>query len=357
MKRLIKILVGLIVVVALFGIIGFFVLPPIIKPILVDKLSKAIQREVAIDSIRINPYALSVSIKGFAVKERGQPSNFLSFDELYVNAQGLSSIFKKAVILKEIRLTRPYISVSRNDDGTYNFSDLIPKEEKKEEGKPFLFSLNNIQVLDGSVDFDDRPMKAHHTVRELNLSIPFVSDIGHYVEDYVEPRFSAKINGNPYELVGKTKPFIDSRETSFELDIRDVDIPFYLNYIPVKLNCKLTSARLDLKMNINFIMHKDKPPSVKLAGDIALTKIALDDRQNKKILRVPALKVSLASVEPLVPDIHLSRIFVEKPEVAVVRDREGEINLLNLLAKETKKKPEKKESRESKQGKKTALKA
>jgi hypothetical protein len=354
-----KILIGLAVLIAVVGIVGFFILPPIAKSLLIEKLSGVLHREVTIEKISINPYTLSASLKGFAVKDPAESSPFLSFDELYVNAQGISSLFKRAVIFKEIRITHPYINVSRHEDGSYNFSDLIPKEETKPEAesKPPNFSLNNIQIINGSIDFWDGPKKTRHTVREMHLSIPFISNIEHYVNDYVDPRFSAIINGNQYELAGKMKPFLASREMSFDIDIRDLDIPYYLNYVPVKMNFKLTSARLDTKMKVDFIMHKDKSPSIRLAGSVALNKVAVDDRQNNKILRLPALSVALASVEPLIPDIHLSRVSIQAPELVITRSKEGTLNLLTLLPQDKQEKKYKKEKDATEAEKKTAMKA
>jgi hypothetical protein len=359
MRYVKTILIVFIALVVLVGIAGYFILPHVVKPILIEKLSQKLHRETAIDKIAINPFLLSVTLNGFTLKEPAQSSPFLSFDELHVDVQGFASLVKKAIIVKEIRLVRPYISIARHEDGSYNFSDMIPKEEKKPEEKPLDFSFNNIQIINGSIDFDDRPMKTRHTVRDMNLSVPFISNIEHYVDSYVEPRFSATVNGDPYELTGKTKPFLTSRETSFEVNIRDLDIPYYLNYVPVKLNCNLISAKLDTKVNINFVVHKDKSPSLIIAGDVAFNKVALDDKQNNKIFRLPALNISLASVEPLIPDIHISRVFMKEPELIVKRSKAGDLNLLNLISQEKPKKPakEKEEVHAKKEQKGSALKA
>ena len=330
-----KILIGLAALIILIGIIGFFILPAIIKPIAIEKLAHALQRQVAIEKISINPYALSVSINGFRISEPVPSTKpFVAFDELYVNLHGVSSLFQGKLILEAINLTRPYIGIARRDDGSFSFADLLPRDEKKpaEETKPFYFSLNNIQVAGGSIDFWDGPNKTNHTVRNMNLAVPVISNIEHLAKSYVEPKFSASINGQPFELQGRTKPFLDSRETSFDVDINDLDIPFYLKYVPVKMNFNLKSARLDTKLKINFIMQKDKQPAVNISGNVVLRKIALDDSQNNKILRLPELTVAITSAEPFNPDIHLARISAKDIELHVKRNRNGELNLLNLVA-------------------------
>lgn len=332
MRYLTKVVIVCVVLAFLIGLVGFFVIPPVVKPILAEKLSEISHRHVTIAQIAFNPYTLSVTVKGFAVTERGQSRPFVSFDELYVQAQGFYSLLKRAVILKEIRLTRPYIRVLRHEDRTYNFSDLIPPAEAgPEQKKPFYFSLNNIRIIDGSVDFDDKPAQTQHHIRQLNLAIPFISNIGHAVNEYIEPRFSAIINGTPYELVGKTKPFIASKESYVDVNIKDIDIPYYLNYLPMKMNCRLTSARLDTEVKLSFISPESKPPAITLTGSATLRDVALDDLRHRKILRVPTMHIALASVAPMVPDIHLAEISLRAPEVVVRRDRRGNINLFTLL--------------------------
>jgi hypothetical protein len=358
MSRLLKAFLVFAVLVALVGIAGFLILPPILKSVLSEKLSTALHREVAIEKITVNPCVLSATLKGVIIKERDRSSPFLSFEELYVNAEGIYSLVKGALILEEIRLTRPCVNLSRSESATYNFSDLIPKEEeKKEGGKPFLFSINNIRIIDGSIDFDDGPTKIRHSVRKMNLSVPFISNIRHYANDYVEPRFSAVINGELCELTGKTKPFLESRETSFDVDIRDIDIPYYLNYLPMKLNCKLASANLDLTMNIRFVFPKEEPPSIKLAGGLSLKNVELDDMKKGKVLRLPTLNIALASADPLIPDIHIAKISIQSPEVVIKKNKEGAINLLNLLAQDKKTKPGRKEGPPSGSEKNSNLKA
>ena len=75
-----------------FGFFSFvyadrlFSLPPVLKMILVKKLSENLHRQVTIQKIKINPYALTVDVKGFLVKERGSAENFVSFDEIFVES-------------------------------------------------------------------------------------------------------------------------------------------------------------------------------------------------------------------------------------------------------------------------------
>ena len=139
-------------------------------------------------------------------------------------------------MLSEIRLSRPYVNIVRRPDGSYNFTDLIDEFTKKpaKESKPLKFSINNIQIVDGSIDFDDGPKKTRHEVRGIHVAVPFLSNLRYYVDRYVQPSFAAVVNGKAVGFKGRTKPFSESLETTFDVNISDLDIPYYLEYVPLR---------------------------------------------------------------------------------------------------------------------------
>lgn len=348
--RLKKIFIGVIIFFAVFTLVGFFVLPPVLKLILTKQLSQNLHREVTINQIKVNPYTLSITARGLLIKDRTAPETFVSCDEIFLNLQSFSAL-RMALIFKEIRFTKPYLRVTHNQDLSFNFSDLLEKKEskppEKAKSKPLRFSLNNILVENGSIDFLDEPKQTKHTVRELNIGIPFLSNITAYVQRYVQPSFSAKINDSPYSIQGQTKPFHDSLETSFEINIRDLDILDYLAYSPIKMNFKVVSAYLNTDAKISFIETKEKKPILTVTGDISLKKIAVDDSQNKPLLRLPLLAISIAPSEPLSKIIHLSKVSIQSPKLEIRRDEKGVINAQSLLPEEGKTKPAPKKPEDS----------
>ncbi len=343
-----KILIGVIIFFVVFTLVGFFVLPPIVKSVLSKQLSENLHREVTIEQIKFNPYTLSISVRGLTIKDKGSSETFISFGEIFLNFQ-ISSALRRALIFSEIRLTQPYFKITRNQDESYNFSDLMEKKEskppEKEKSKPLRFSLNNIRIENGSVDLWDGPKQIKHTVRELNIGVPFMSNIPSYINRFVQPHFSAKINDTPYVLEGTTKPFADSRETSFDINIKDLDIPYYLAYAPTKMNFKIVSALLDIQTKLSFIETKDKKPSITISGNVSLKKIAVDDGKNKPLFRLPLLGVSIAPSEPITKVFHLSKILIQSPELEIRRDEKGVVNVQTLFpeTKETKPAPKKAE--------------
>lgn len=321
-----------VLLIVVYSFTGFLIAPVVIKLVVPKKLSEQLNRDVEIGEVNINPYALSATITDFIIKDKETKSPVFSFRELYTNIQAASA-FKGGIIVKEIRIDRPHLSIYRYDDGRYNFSDLIPagKSEAAPESKPFKFSINNIQILNGSIDFHDDPMGTSHTVREMTLNIPMVSNFPYFIDDYVQPLFKAVINDAPFVLQGRSKPFSDSLETTIDLDIRGLDLPHYLAYVPLELDFSVPSGTLDARSSISFAQYAEGPPSLYLEGEISLKDIGVHDKNGAPIVTVPLLDVVISPSDLLLKKIHLARLTLQSPELHVVRDKSGRLNLESLV--------------------------
>ena len=87
LRRLALWLAGLFLLLVLAG---FFIVPPVAKSLIVKQASKALGREVSIERIVVNPFALSATVSGFRLYEAGSKEVFASLDELYVNVESSS---------------------------------------------------------------------------------------------------------------------------------------------------------------------------------------------------------------------------------------------------------------------------
>lgn len=148
--------------IVIYGLVGFFVVPVIAKKVIVKSAFERTGREVTLDEVRCNPFALSLTLRGFSFPDR-PGSTMLSFDEFHVNAQ-VSSLFRWAATLKEFRLENPYIGVRRFPDGGINVLALMddieerkpPETEPKEEGGLPRALLQHILVTGASIDIEDQ---------------------------------------------------------------------------------------------------------------------------------------------------------------------------------------------------------
>ena len=326
-RRVLLLAAGLLV---LWAVAGFLVLPPLLRPFVERKLAEALHRPATVRRLSINPFALSAALEGLVVKEKGGSGPFFSFERLYVNLEAVS-LLRGGPVIRAITLTKPSVSLVRNADGTYNIQDLLDEASKpKPSEKPLRFSVNNIRVEGGSVDFDDRPEKTKHTIRDIRIGIPFLSNIPSRVEITTEPVFEAKVNGSPFDLHGETKPFSQSHETRVNLDFTDVDLPYYLAYLPASLPPKLKSGRLDAKMTIAFTQGPKEAPALLLSGTAALRKLAVE-MGGQPLLACERLDAVLSSFDVFRRKARLTSLKVVGPELWVAREKKGEFALTSAL--------------------------
>src|SRR6266550_679981 len=333
---------------AIFAFIGILALaaPPLLTGKIAAELSTKLHRQVSIEQIRINPFAMSLTIRGVLMKERQSSTTVLSFDELYANLE-LLSLFRLGPVLKELRLVKPYVNLVRNKDRSYNFTDLIEEftkgPPKDPPGPTPRFALNNIQILDGKIDFDDQPEQTKHTISAIKIGVPFISSIPSQVDITVQPAFYALVNGAPFQIDGETKPFEDSHESTIHLDIDKVQIPKYVEYSPVELNFKVPSGQLNSKLTVTFRTLKDKSSVLSISGNVGIADFVLHEKTDTALLNLPAFDVVIDDVEVFTKKASLKSVKVQGPELHVTRNRDGTLNLTSLIAEsKTEKAPEQK---------------
>ena len=330
-----KIILGLVVFILVYTLTGFYLLPHVGKYVLTDKLSENLHRQVTIEDIDTNPYILSAKVKGLVIKDLEGKDTFSSFEELYINLQAISA-FKQALVIKEIRLLGPYVKILRKAPSQYNFSDLIKKDraQNNPEDAPLSFFLGNIQVDRGRVDVVDAPKNKHHELTDIVLALPFLSNIGENSEIFVQPHFEATINGTRTVVEGRSKPFHDSLETLFQIDLNGIDIPYYLEYLPKQIRMKILSGTLDLQASISYTQFKqDKPPVLKTSGKLGLSNLSITDMKDLPLLTIPRISIEVAPSQILARSVHLAGVDIISPEVHIRRDKKGAINFGQVLKK------------------------
>ena len=213
-----------ILLICLASILALLIFTAAILPLIVrSKAAAAIAeetgRKVHIEKVSINPLTLTVTVKGFAI-EAAAGGPFVSISSLRASL-GLASIYKGALIISNISVDTPAIAFARLAANNYSFNDIIERQKAKPK-KPkseFRYSINNIILRNGSVDFEDRAVNGgrRHTVRSLDVAVPFISNIPYLVETYTDPHISAQINGAPFDFSGKSKPlskFMEDRKST-----------------------------------------------------------------------------------------------------------------------------------------------
>ena len=193
-------LIAVAVLLAVYAGAGFLLAPWILHRQLERRLGAALHREVSVERVRVNPFALSVTIDGLLVKERdGSP--FVSWQRLYLRGR-LLPVVKRELDLDTLHLVRFQGRVTLARDGALNFSDIIASFSSPEPATPpkppekgggFVFGIDHLAIEEAQIDFSD-----------LSRARPFRSTVGPFtirLEDF-RARPGAK---SPYAFTGTTE--------------------------------------------------------------------------------------------------------------------------------------------------------
>ncbi|RQU13564.1 DUF748 domain-containing protein [Burkholderia cenocepacia] len=332
-RRTRRIGIGLLIFVVLFGLLGFFAAPPLIRHVAEQQLSKQMDRPATIQRIALNPYTLNLEADGIHLGERGGQGDFIDIGKLVVRPSW-SSLFRGAPIVNEIRLDSPRFHVVRYDAQRFNFTDLIEKFSSPSptpDSKPTQFSVSNIQVNDGRIDFDDRLLNEKHVVDNWTLGIPYIATLASKTDIFVEPKLRARFDGSPISIDGKTKPFAQSRESEIALKFDRLDVPKLISYVPAKLPVAVTSGLLSSNLTVNFVMSGETP-ALRVSGTVDLNDAKVTDRASAPLFAARGVHVAATGLEPLRNAMHFDEIRLDQPVVDLSRDKQGVLNVEKLVA-------------------------
>ncbi len=315
--------------VALLVVLAALLVPAIARRAIEEQGSRALGHALTVEAVSFNPLTLTAEIKNISVADADKAAPpLLSIPQLTV---GLSwaSIWHMAPVLSRLKIVAPRFNIVRLTPDKFNISAVVDKLlTPSDPNNPPRFSVSNITIHDGTIAFDDQPLKKSHRINTIEFGIPFISNLPRDVAIHVVPTFSANVNGTVFKFKGKTLPFSASLESTFELVARDLDVPTYLAYLPA-LPVNVTAGTLDVNATISY--HKasaSTPQRLHVTGGATMRKFAMNDASAKPLLSFDSLTVSNADLTPLAAQARyaLGNIAFSKPIVHLARGTNGGIN-------------------------------
>jgi hypothetical protein len=193
--------------------------------------------------------------------------------------------------------------------------------------------LEQIQGQDGRhLDFDDRPVGTKHQVTDIDIAIPFVSNLPRHLGEFVQPRLSAVVNGSPLHIRGETLPFENSLRTHVALQLENVDLPRYVGYSPQKLPVSLDSGKLDGRIEVQFTQaQRGKEPAVVVKGGLALRDLAMST-PGRELAKLALIQVDGINVDLLKKDVRIESLAVKGGTLSAARRADGSLDLPVMTA-------------------------
>lgn len=317
----------------IYTILGFLVLPPIIRLVAVKQLAKELHREVTIDKVRLNPYTLSITIRGLKVKDT-DAETMLAWDQVYVNLQ-LASLFGHAWVFSEISVVNPYARVQMNKDRTLNFSDILaahagtnaPPKQATAPGAPLAVHIGQLRVEGARV-----------SVADLTPRKPFRRMIGPVKISITNFRTDPN-NSNPHVFTGSTETgetftwgghfSTDPIGAVGELGVENVTLknfaPLYEDFVNFEIRDGVAG------FHVNYNVLAAGPTNIASVSNASFTlrsfKLATPGAA-ENLIEVPEFSVSGVSGDLLARHVEVGSVAVRGAEFNVTRAKGAMFNVV-----------------------------
>ncbi len=326
-------------VIVLYALVGFFLVPVLGKNIIREKLAEALNREVTLDRMTVNPFSLTAGMEGLSIMDKDKDV-FVSADKIFINLSA-ASLFILTPSVSELSLEKPHIKIIQNADGSFNFSDLMKKDntragedQTKGEDKKgiFGFVLKNVQIVGGEIDFEDKKTNVTHQIKDFSFLLPLLSsrqkDITHPAKSDIQFVFNGAKGGIRLD----STPFADDLTTKAVLKISDVNVTHYLAYLPLPENLRLTGFDLGLDLHAE-ITRKDSKLSLVIGGKVDAANVDIIGNGDEPILSFPSLSIDISDSDILSGQLNMSKVLLSSPKLNLERDQNGGLTLLGYIPK------------------------
>ncbi|MFG6487725.1 DUF748 domain-containing protein [Roseateles sp. BYS78W] len=309
-------LVGLSALISLLLLIVTLALPGWVADRGVALASEALGRPVKVGQAHFQPWRLAVVVDDLSIGSpaAGQPPLF-TLGRLDA-ALSLRSLLRGHAVVESLTLTKPELRLARVSEGHYDIDDLLQRFAAKPgapEGESPEFAVYNIELTEGRLLFDDRPVQRKHELAALHLALPFVSTLEADVKVKVLPHLSGKLDGVAFDSRAEALPFEDDASGRLSFKLAGLDLAPLAAYLPASLPLRLAGGTLDVDLALDFAEQPKQPPGVKLSGGLQLHELSLTQPDGQPLFNLKRLSLPLADVQPLRRQLSFGLIQLEEP--------------------------------------------
>jgi len=331
-----RVFVAVLVCLVLYGVAGFFVLPPIVRAQAEKRLSAGLGRSASIGKVRMNPYVLSLSVEDFDIREKDGRGSFLGWSRLYVRFDALRSLAGHWM-LGDIELDGFHAAVVVNPDGSFNFSDVLakltpPAAPQAKPGRPV--RVGSLKVGQASVNFTDR-----------SLGRPFATAVGPLTFALTD-FWAAGRHGAPYHFDAQTESgerlewngtlCADPVGSRGDFDVENLVLKKYTPYLEKRTQADLTDGKLSFRGRYEADFDPRKRLLSLSDAELHVRDLKVAERPSgRAAFELNALDVTGIGADGVASKASVGRVALSGGHVSVRRSRDGSVNLLALLGPET----------------------
>lgn len=329
-----------IIAVMLYTLLGFLIVPLIIKDSITGFIREDLGREAQIKVVQFNPYALSLRIHQFEMKD-SDGVKLAAFDQFFVNFQ-LSSLFRWAWTFREIRLDKSYVFYERFDAIDSRLSRMLADAEKnkpeqadeiveeKAGGMPRLL-IHDLQLNGGMVDVTDNVPATPVEINfgPINIAIKALSTLP---DSYGQQTVKITLPDDA-SLQWQGNLSLAPLDSQGELQLENSNMGVTTAYLKAMLPLEVVDARLSSR----FQYHVQLDKNGMFALDINNLNIELDNvaitglSPSKEFFKLKQLALMGGAIRYPEQSIQFASLRFVEPQLDVWRKTDGSLSVNDLV--------------------------
>ncbi|PBQ10974.1 hypothetical protein CCL23_08850 [Pseudomonas syringae] len=327
---------SLLAVIALYSLLGFFILPGVALRIANQQLANYATVPAKLERLEFNPFTLELTLWGLNIGTPGKEQ--VAFEKLYANLQ-INSLWTRALHLQRVELIKPRTELLFDKQGKLNLAQLFKlpaSEPAKDEPatKPFPLRIDEIKLAGGYVHFQD--LRPSQPIEFLYDALDFeLKNLSTLPEDNADMTLvAAGPDGGQIDWVGRISLIPIASEGT--LKVTDSKMKLWWPYVRDALPLALEDGVLNF--STAYTLNLSKETELKLTNvSASVAPFVLNAPDGRPLVRLQRLDVSETSVDLAKQLVTVGKVRSQKLETWAAREADGQLDWQKLFASQARK--------------------
>ncbi|TBW03162.1 DUF748 domain-containing protein [Azotobacter chroococcum] len=319
---------------ALYGLLGFLVLPGAALQVINRQLPRFVTQPASLERLELNPFTLELTLHRLRLGKAG--SEQLAFERLY-GKLNWDSLWRGHLHLAEVHLERPQVAVLFDRRGGLNLTRLFklpasPDKPEEPAGEPFPLRLDRLRLSGGQVHFRDLrpsvPVEARYDALDLELR-----QLGTLPDDSAELKLQASgPNAGRIDWSGQLS--LMPLRSSGRLDIDQAGLRTWWPYVRDAAPLELEDGTLSLSSDYRLELADGLRLRLQNAA-LKLAPFALAAPDGRPLARLKSLEIGKTSLDLTRRQVSIGQVLGQGLETWAAREADGELDWQKLFAPST----------------------
>ncbi len=328
-----KILLGILILLTIIISIILIGGPNMAKSYLENNSEELLGRKMQLSELDFNAFNGHLLLTDLRIYENQDSTVFVKFDSLYSDLT-LYKLLGGTFLTEAFHIKGLQINLISENEG-FNFDDLIPESDSTTSGSSTtdeesfitILTINDIQILDSQVKYDNLDLGAFHDLKEINIRIPGIT-IGD-TETKAGLEF-ALAKGGIFQL----DIDYNLHENSYEckMAVEDLDLSPYLIY--AQSSMEITKLEGIFNGKVDIIGDIDTPSIPTIKGSMNLTNFVIADNKGVEAFRLGSLFMDAKELNLETNHYHFGSLTLTHPTINAVQYANYD-NLSTLMIDDT----------------------